>query len=148
MKAVITVGVSASGKTTWARQRAKETGALITNRDDIRFSLTGACGWHEYRFNRRVEAIITGVQWRILESNAATIRRDIIIADTNLHAGRRQGLIQRCEALGYKVVVMPFPIALDHAIRRDSMRGLMRVGAAVIEQQFKQYTEFLKETSE
>ena len=42
MKAILTIGVSASGKTTWAEQFVKENEWWVNiNRDDIRFTILG-----------------------------------------------------------------------------------------------------------
>lgn len=49
MKAIITVGISGSGKTTWAEQ---QEGFININRDDIRFDYFcgGVRDWKLYSF--------------------------------------------------------------------------------------------------
>ncbi|CAL9992741.1 polynucleotide kinase [Vibrio phage D484] len=45
MKVIVTVGVPASGKTTWAEQFCAKTGAVNVNRDDARQELFGPFKW-------------------------------------------------------------------------------------------------------
>jgi predicted kinase len=146
MKAIITVGVSASGKSTWAKQQARKTGALISNRDDLRFALTGSCGWPEYDFDNTVEFLVTQLQRHTLHNNSTTYRKDVIIADTNLKLSKRSFLVDLCIGWGYEVEVKPFLITLEDAIGRDNNRHInSRVGRKVIEQQYKQWLEFYGE---
>lgn len=139
MKAVICVGISASGKTTWANEQAKKTKALITNRDDLRFSLTGCSGWGDYKFNKDIENTVTALQHTTIRS-AASLKKDIIIADTNLNETFRKVLIDLCVAQGFEVVIQEFPITLEEAWKRDGIRG-NGVGRDVI---YKQYQQWLK----
>jgi len=145
MKAIITVGVSASGKSTWAKEYAKANKAIISNRDDLRFSLTGSSGWDEYRFNGKIEKLVTSMQMNLLTHNHTLIRRDVVIADTNLNHDSRARLIKACAGIGYEVEVLAFPISLEDAIDRDWRRCGSRVGSSVIELQYKTWLEFLKE---
>lgn len=39
MKAIVTIGIPCSGKSTWAEEYCKKTGALEINRDNIRMNL-------------------------------------------------------------------------------------------------------------
>lgn len=146
MKAIITVGVSASGKTTWAKRYAMAHNAFISNRDDLRFTLTGTEGWHEYRFCKVTEKLVTALQLQTLAHNAQKSQFDVIIADTNLNAGKRDGLVAVCKGLGYEVTIKPFPVSLMTAVNRDALRSIgSRVGRTVIEQQYKQWLEYYGE---
>lgn len=146
MKAIITVGVSASGKTTWAKRYAAEHNAFISNRDDLRFTLTGTAGWHEYGFCKVTEKLVTALQLQTLTHNAQKSQFDVIIADTNLNTGKRDGLAAVCRSLGYEVVLQHFPISLMTAVDRDDLRSIgSKVGRKVIEQQYKQWLEYYGE---
>lgn len=140
MKAIITVGVSASGKTTWAREYAKQHKAIIANRDDMRFSMTGATGWSNYKWDKKIETIVTNQQ-DTLAYNASQMGKDFILADTNLNAERRKEWVDCLTDLGYEVEIKDFPITLEEAWKRDAMRG-QGVGRDVIYKQWQQWLEY------
>lgn len=137
MKAIITVGVSASGKTTWAKAHARETGAIISNRDDLRFSMTGAKDWSEYKFKKSFEAIVTLIQ-REQAACAAALKNDFILSDTNLNNEKNNNWKIYLESIGYTVETKVFDVTLEEALRRDTLRA-NGVGRDVIYRQWKQY---------
>lgn len=124
----LTVGVSASGKSTWARQIAKANGVVVVCRDDIRIS-QGLV----YNDN---EDLVTKIQ-RANIAAAVKMGSDVIVADTNINKKFREDLIRFCHRLGADVEILTFHINIDEAIRRDQNREA-RVGAAVILNQFNQ----------
>lgn len=140
MKAFITVGVSASGKTTWANELIRQ-GWRDINRDWIRFNLVKpGANWSNYKFNRANENAVTEIQGKmIMESWSAG--ENIIISDTNLNAGTRQGLIKKLEDLGYEVEIKTFPITFELAIKRDNLRA-NGVGQEVIYRQFQNWNDY------
>lgn len=141
MKAYITIGVSASGKTTWAKEWAKtHPRTLITNRDDMRFSVTGYKGWLDYKWNNKVEDIITNLQHTTIKE-AAALGWDVIIADTNLNPKFRQDLIGYCEDLGFHVELKEFEVSFEEACKRDAARP-NGVGYSVIAKQMKFWNEY------
>lgn len=140
MKAIITVGVSASGKTTFAREYAKQHKAIVANRDDMRFSMTGATGWGDYKWDKKIETIVTNQQYN-LAYNAAQMGKDFILADTNLNAERRKEWTEYLTDFGYEVEIKDFPITLEEAWKRDAMRG-QGVGRDVIYKQWQQWLEY------
>lgn len=141
MKAIITVGISGSGKTTWAEQ---QEGFININRDDIRFDYFcgGVRDWKLYNFKKN-EKHVTETQKALIEA-AAKIEADIIISDTNLKKDRNNQLKQKLESLGYEVEFKFFPCPLPEAILRDDGRSA-RVGPDVITMQYetlqKEYPE-------
>lgn len=141
MKAIITVGISASGKTTWAKEYAKKNKAIISNRDDLRFSLTGTLGWGEYKFDKTIERMITDLQHSQIEL-AADLGKDIIMSDTNLNKATRDAWQGTLEGIGYSVEIKPFPITLEEAWKRDGLRA-NGVGRDVIYKQWQQWLEFI-----
>lgn len=142
MKAIVTIGISASGKTTFAKEWAKKNNAIISNRDDLRFALTGAKDWSEYKFNKHTETLITAIQHDTIDI-AAAAKKDIIIADTNLNKTYRDKLIEILTSVGYEVEIKTFPITLEEAWRRDSLRT-NGVGHHVIYKQYQQWLEYIE----
>lgn len=126
MKAIITVGVSASGKTTWAEKWCKENGWVNINRDDIRQLLFG----NDYKFSKENEHIVTEYQ-RFDIKECAKKGKNIVISDTNLNKGRNKMLVGFLEHLGYNVEFKEFYVDLKEAIERDSKRE-RSVGEEVI----------------
>ena len=128
MKAIITVGVSASGKTTWAKQFAKEASAptWIVSRDDIRRQIL------ESKLNKILEPGELWRKWKWKDedevtkialtaiADAAFKGVDLIIADTNLNKKFRDQLIADLEHFGYDVEIKLFPVTFDEACKRDA----------------------------
>jgi predicted kinase len=120
----LTVGIPASGKTTWARQTALgDPNTVIVCRDDIRASMGMRTGVDENKVTRIHKAQIEAA---LLEG------MDVIVADTNINKTFRNRLIKFAHQLGADVELSPFPISLDEAIIRDSRRGDLSVGADVV----------------
>ena len=144
-KAYVTVGISASGKSTWAREKAKETDAQIIERDCIRKAMLIKAGishdldWSQWRFGWERDVTKT---WEGLLESAIQSNRDIIVSDTNLNENRRAVLIHALTEAGFDVEEKVFDIPLQVAIRRDRSRGLRSVGQDVI---MKQYVQFAKQ---
>ena len=140
MRAILTVGVSASGKTTWANELVRQ-GWRDINRDWIRFNIVKpGANWSNYKFNKTNEKEVTEIQGKmIMESYAAG--ENIIISDTNLNASTRQDLINKLRDLGYEVEIKSFPITREIAVKRDNLRA-NGVGAEVIYRQWQNWNEF------
>lgn len=138
MKAILTVGVSASGKTTWAEQFVKENeGWVNINRDDIRFAILGERDWAKW--NWKNEKRVTGVQEQLI-FDAVMEEKDIIISDTNLNKKFREQMIQKLEEKGYDVTLKMFPVSFEEAVKRDTHRS-NGVGYSVIAKQYEQWEE-------
>jgi len=122
MTVTLTIGIPASGKSTWARQEAKITGAIIVCRDDIRDAYGLASGENEQ--------FVTEVHRAQMEAAFLT-GRDVIVADTNINPKFRKALIKFCHEHAQDVILLPFHIRLDEAIVRDDRRK-DRVGADIV----------------
>ena len=69
MRAELLIGIPTSGKTTYAEKKCSaDRNWINVNRDDVRFTLTGTCGWKEYKFNRQIEDMVTEIQKTIVAS--------------------------------------------------------------------------------
>lgn len=125
MKAIITVGVSASGKSTWASKFiAQEASKGVVwqriERDCIRKGILIEKGiasdleWNKWKMiwendvTERVEVML---------ETAANTRTNVIFSDTNLNKERRENLIKKLEELGYSVEVKLFPVSFEEAVR-------------------------------
>ena len=146
-KAYVTVGVSASGKSTWAREKAKETDAQIIERDCIRKAMLIKAGishdldWSQWRYGWERDVTRT---WEGLLESAIQSNRNIIVSDTNLNENRRATLIHALAEAGFEVEEKVFDIPLQTAIRRDRSRGLRSVGQDVIMKQYVQFAQQFK----
>lgn len=138
MKAVITVGVSASGKSYWADAQA---GYTVINRDNIRRRILMAEGlltsteqnmWKVWDFKREPE--VTAVVDRLLDE-AREGRDNVIFSDTNLNPGRLKNRVIQLESMGYTVEIKYFPVAFEVALERDRNR-IHSVGEKSIRQQW------------
>ncbi len=142
MKAIVTIGISASGKSTWAAEYIKRNpGTVEINRDSFRGMIMVESGlepvWRNWKWKREGE-----VTRRVEEKLKACAENglDIIISDTNLQKDRRVQLMNRLRDMGYDVSTKVFEITYDEAVRRDNERH-NGVGAAVIQKQWQQYLD-------
>ncbi len=137
MKGVITVGISASGKTYWASQQE----AIDINRDWIRFNVIApGSDWGTYKFNKAKENEVTKIQEQMV-MDAHSKGQDVIISDTNINANTRNKWAALLTELGYEVETKEFPIALEQAYKRDSLRA-NGVGQNVIYSQYQKWLEY------
>ena len=112
MKAIVTVGVPGSGKTTWAEA---QTNYVNINLDDLRAKVSGDSADQ----NATTEALV--LQQSLIEKNAA-LGKDIIISDTHLKPAIREYILGKLEAVGYEVEFIVFPINETIARERNSKR--------------------------
>lgn len=139
MKAIITLGVSASGKTTYANELVKQ-GYRDINRDYIRFNIVcPGANWSNYKFNGKNEKQVTEIHQKMIMESWAR-EENIVISDTNLNKNRRLVLIKTLEDIGYDVEVMEFHVTQETAYKRDNLRA-NGVGESVIYRQFIDFRE-------
>lgn len=132
----LTIGIPASGKTTWAREYARNNPyTVIVSRDDIRHAHGWKSGFDE---NRVTQIHRAQIEAALLEG------LDVIVADTNINPTFRRRLVKFCHEHGADVVLVPFTdVSVDEAIRRDSLRTEHKVGADVI---FKFYNDLMQQS--
>jgi len=139
MKAIITVGISASGKTTFAKEM-QEHGYVDINRDWIRFNIVhNEEDWRTYKFNHKNEQKVTEVQGKMI-TEAWANEQNICISDTNLDTRTRNRLVKQLSDLGYEVELKWFPISLTEAWKRDTFRK-NGVGRDIIYKQWQKWNE-------
>lgn len=143
MKAIICIGVSASGKSTFAKEWVSEIawpGRIEINRDDIRFNyVSPGSDWGTYKMTKKNESVVTEYVEEMIRMTCYN-KFDVIISDTNLNSKYRNQLIDKLQSLGYEVEIKEFPISLEEAWKRDSLRA-NGVGHSVI---YKQYLKWLE----
>jgi len=143
-KATITVGISASGKSTWAEDQCMsnpKTGEV--NRDRIRRQLMEADGkefsWAKWNWKREKE--VTAIADKAIKTFADS-GYNLIVSDTNLNPDRLKQLEQRLKTFGYDVDVKTFPVTLEEAWKRDAARK-DGVGHSVIAEQYEKYLKYV-----
>lgn len=151
-KALITVGIASSGKTTWAKEQVENSARqqdriIILSRDDFRRKIL------ENKFGRELNPGELWSNWKfkdeyqvnnLIDAELAiclNYKLDIIIADTNLNVDRNQSLKQKLEKLGYEVEFKEFPISFEDACKRDQGRA-DGVGVNVLWKQWLQWLQY------
>ena len=138
---IFTIGVSASGKSTWANQYINNPQVALIERDNIRkFIYTTSYNqpfkWGDWKWN--MENQVDYIQYFVI-GNAliSNVVRTIIISDTNLKAKSINDIIECCEQHNteIKYYYKLFDVDINEAIKRDSNR-VHSVGEEVIEKQF------------
>lgn len=136
MHAVITVGVSASGKTTWAHQ---QRGFEVVSRDD-----------HRWQIMREKDIEPSWANWKWKWEDQVTervndhlalmskVQKNVVIADTNLSPKTLTAMQDKLAALGYTVELKFFEVSWEEANKRDAARK-DGVGYAVLAKQFEQF---------
>jgi len=130
LKCIITVGVPASGKSTWAKKYVKDNPSFVrVNRDDIRQSTKNAS-----ILNSKGEEFVTLVQTSMIDS-ALMAGYSVIIDNTNV---RKEYIDALLEQVKYKADVefRIFNTQLEDAIKRDLDRD-NSVGMPVITKMFQ-----------
>lgn len=120
MKAIVTVGLPASGKSTFAKQLEAQ-GFVRIERDIVRRELAGeSFSWDTWDVSREAEIteIVRG-QMR----DAAQAGRSIVVADTNLNEKHRASLLAFLEELGFEIEIVFFDVPLSVCEQRNLMRS-------------------------
>lgn len=114
------IGMIASGKSTWARQRAGQ-GWLVVNDDAIVTMLHGG-DYHGY--NQKYKALYKAVEDTILHT-AVAMGKDVVIDRTNLSPASRRRWLSLGASLGVPVrgVVFQMETPEVHARRRADADG-------------------------
>lgn len=144
-KCILTLGISSSGKTTWAEQQ----GLPIVCRDDYRRAAVGVGEkdnlWRYYDFKKHEKSVDEACKALIHFHVMAKI--DFIIADTNLNPKYREPLVQALKNSGYDVEIKEFSISFEEAVKRDLKRR-DTVGKDVIYKQWQQWIQYLNDTGQ
>ena len=142
MKAFLTVGISASGKSTWARERANSHASCDINRDWIRFNIVAPdATWATYKFTKAREKEVTRIQEEMIMA-AWGMGQDVTISDTNLSPKVRARITKLLTDIGYEVELKAFPVTFEEAYKRDNLRA-NGVGKDILYTQWLAWNEFI-----
>lgn len=144
-KIYMTIGLIASGKTSWAKQFVKENkNTYRVSRDDLRFTTT------DYDYTPENEKIVDRLYRAQIEELITTTIKDIICDEMNLDKNRREEFkkwIQSLTTEKLEFIEKEFPITESQAIERDSKRE-RPVGKNVIKRVYDKYEIELRDMLE
>lgn len=146
-KVILTVGASASGKTTFVEQQMRKGSTRLEtvnlNRDDVRFELfcEGDRDWSKYKFNTANEARVTEV---IDEAAAEAFqyRYNIIVSDTNLNPAVRNKWKNLAKLYDYEYVEIPFECEWTELVKRNNNRK-GGIDLKILRDQYMKMNEYL-----
>jgi len=125
---IMTKGLPASGKTTWAKQQK----AKRVNKDDLRAMIDNG------KWSKENEQLILIIR-DILITNFLGHGYDVIVDDTNLHPKHEKNLKELADSLGVYFTVRDFTdVPLETCLERDRKRPNY-VGEKVIKQMYRQF---------
>ena len=120
--AIITVGVSASGKSSFAQSIIeKDSSFMKINRDGIRRSMFKCGGWSDYVFSEENERAVTFEQERLM-LEAISQNKNIIITDMNLRMKYIRGHIRFFTRNEYDVKIKFCHVSVLETLRRQNNR--------------------------
>lgn len=123
---IMTIGIPASGKSTWAREFSEEEGEdnwYISERDFIRrlYFTDGTHNLNNYKFTKAKEVLVTQYQdERIVKFLSKGL--SIIVADTNLNIQTRTRLEKIAEQFNIEVEYKVFYTPLAECVKRNAKR--------------------------
>jgi predicted kinase len=139
-KFILCQGISASGKSTYARKLLEnDPWWTELNRDRWRFALFagGTEDWGLYKFSKANEDKVS--EFIKKDWLSAVARGDnVVCSDTNLSQKYVDQWRKEAETYGYDFQVLQFPVTLDEALKRDERRP-NSVGSKVIVEQYKRW---------
>ena len=114
----ITVGLQASGKSTWANELVENSNGQIVNicKDDLRLMLNGS------KHSKGREALVLSAQEALIEASIAE-GKDCVISDTNLNPTHIERIKSKFESMADIIVNDSFlKVPLEECIARDQKR--------------------------
>lgn len=132
-KVILTKGLPASGKSTWAKQLIDENPGMYKriNKDDLRLMLDNS------KWSKDNEKFIIQIR-NLLILHTLADGKHVIVDDTNLHPKHETTIRQLVKGLA-EVEIKDFTdVPLDECIKRDKSRT-NSVGEKVIRQMHKQF---------
>jgi predicted kinase len=136
LKAIITVGCSASGKSTFAKKYITKDNWVEINRDNIRF-LNKEKNWNNYKFTKKNEKDVSK-KWDSELDTAISLNKNIIVSDTNINNYYRKKLIEKLELYNYDITIKFFDVEFEELLKRDRQRKA-GVGYEVLLNQYIKY---------
>lgn len=138
-KVIMTKGLPASGKSTWAKEWISEKrGRVRINRDDLRLMMSGTT---KMEHAATCEALVLAASLNILR-NALILDRDVVCDNTNLNPQTVKHFLKVCDEMGAEVEWKVFNTSMEECIRRDSQRE-QPVGAEAIQTMWRKHQKEL-----
>lgn len=140
---ILLCGISASGKTTWAKEYLKNNqNSVIVSRDILREKYFPNNGIKRI-LSFQLEERITSIERKLVLKNAL-LNKDIIIDDTNLRQKYLKEWISifEKEKLDWKIEI--FDVSLEEAIKRNSTRE-EKVDEYVLRNQYRIFSSNKKD---
>lgn len=143
----LTVGASASGKTTFVEQQMSKVSTRLQtvnlNRDDVRFDLfcDGERDWDKYKFNTANEARVT----EVIDEAAAEAFQDrinIIVSDTNLNPAIREKWKNLAKLYDYEYIEIPVECEWTELVKRNNNRK-GGIDLKILREQYMRMNEYL-----
>ncbi|MDV3455343.1 AAA family ATPase, partial [Klebsiella pneumoniae] len=108
---------------------AKNPGFYNINRDDYRQSIMAHEERDEYKYTKKKEGIVTGMQFDTAKSilYGGDSVKGVIISDTNLNPERRLAWETFAKEYGWKVEHKVFDVPWTELVKRNSKRGTKAV---------------------
>lgn len=142
-KLIFTIGISGSGKTTFAKQHCKNYPEFIRiNRDDLRSTLFGYTLQEYFSYFKdmqKEEHLITKLTLDMI-IRAFKMGKSVILDNTHLKLSYITDVIKKIDYSDYEIELVDFVLDVNECIRRDSFRPVV-VGKDVILRQYDQFNQ-------
>jgi len=147
LKAIITIGIPCSGKSTWAEDFCEEEDYVEINRDNLRMEMFELGHYDDYKFSKGNEQKVTEAAEAAITVCVAT-NRNVVVSDTNLNKGRREALERRLDALGYEVSYKVFDIEFFDALKRNDKRSDKHIPRSAMYSMYRSFMTYKEEQGE
>lgn len=145
MKAILTIGIPCSGKSTWAEKFCKENDYREINRDNLRMELFNLESYNDYKMNRFNESVVTDKVNDLIQESTRN-KQNIVISDTNLNEKYRNALVKKLEDLGYDVELKVFDVEFFDALKRNDKRVDKFIPRNVMYNMYRRFMDYQEAT--
>jgi predicted kinase len=143
-KVILTIGISNSGKSTWAREFCKANPMFRDiNRDDLRIALYcegDRSKYHTYKFSKDKESMITDMAV-VSAKSAVKTGQGMVISDTNLNDTTRTFWKNFAKENGLPYEEVEFDVPLHICLGRNRKRDIT-LPERVLRQQYSSFRKF------
>lgn len=140
LTAYITVGLPASGKSTWAREHAAQNpDTVIVNNDTIRAECMDRA--KITKWTPQVEEYVR-TQRELAIRTAKFKHQNVVVDNTHMNPKTRRQTVEFCQNLGYTVELVDFQhVSVEECVQRDAQReGRAQVGEKVIRDMYRKFS--------
>lgn len=136
LQVILTVGIPASSKSTWSKQKVKEAPNdwVRVSNDDIRALMNDSV------YSAQMEKIVTSTRLFMIRE-ALKANKNVIVDNLNLNKRHWTDVSKICQEMNKDIMLLEkhFYVELDEAIERDSKRiGKACLGEAIIKKWWKE----------